>query len=123
MRPRCLPWLGSACGDILVAALLGLHSQLIMAMNIIWYPNPYGMMARSGTIQCTEVFDAQPSQRRATTNAGPPVQASGSRRYSGCFVGCFATIFWATLSYQKPKPLAIIDPANTRVWSAHNCLI
>lgn len=45
-------------------------------------PIPNGRPASSGTIQCTPGLADHPSQKREMTKSGPPMHASGKRRYS-----------------------------------------
>ena len=51
-------------------------------MKISTKPMPKGRPASKGTIQGVSGLADHPSQKREMTNSGPPMQASGKRRYS-----------------------------------------
>lgn len=57
-----------------------------MAMKINKYPAPKGMPERNGTTQWMFGDEVQPTQKREMTYNGPPMQASGRRRYSSILV-------------------------------------
>lgn len=88
-----------------------------MAMKMSRYPIPKGTPDKNGTTQWMVGEAVHPIQKSEITYRGPPIQASGRRRYSSIF----AQLAWRALararkpSYQMKMKHAKIAPTPTVV--------